>query len=351
MALTPPKLNYPKTATGNQTDVYHGKSVADPYRWLEDTNSAETQAWVEAENKVTHAWLDEIPQREAIKKRITELYNYERYASAFSWGGRYFLFRNDGLQNQSVLYTVSSKGDNEKVLFDPNTLRADGTAALCGTSVSHDGKLFAYAISQAGSDWCEWRIREIDSGKDLPDLVQWTKFTTLSWTPDSKSFYYTRYPQPSEKELMTASNRNPKIYLHKLGQPQSADALVYEDPEHPTRFMSAHLSPEGRYLVIDFGIAETGKSMIGYRDLSASTPGMIFLTPDDEQYQFIGSQGRIFYVLTSAGGAKGRVVGIDLDTIDPARPEARGLEADEFRNRRMRSITQSWRTEGWCCRT
>lgn len=314
MAATPPKIEYPKTATVDQTDVYHGRTIADPYRWLEDTNSPQTLAWVEEENKLTHAWIDAVPQRPAIHKRLTELYNYERYPSAFSWGGRYFLYRNDGLQNQNVLYTVSSKGDNEKVLYDPNKLRADGTAALCGTSVSHDGKLLGYAVSQAGSDWCEWRLRDIDTGEDRPDLVQWTKFTHLSWTPDSQAFYYTRYPEPAAKDLLTASNRNPKVYLHKLGQPQSADTLVYEDLEHPTRFTSASVSADGRYLAFTFGIAETGKQMIAYRDLTAATTSpLTFLTPPDEQYDFLGAVGRTFYIATSAGAPKGRVIAIDLD--------------------------------------
>jgi prolyl oligopeptidase len=313
MAMAPPKLNYPATRTGAQTDIYHGQKIADPYRWLEDTNSPETKAWVEEENKVTQAWLAQVPEREAIKARLTELYNYERYTNAFSWGGRYFLFRNDGLQNQAVLYIVTSKGDNEKLLFDPNKLRADGTAALCGTSVSHDGKLLGYAVSQAGSDWCEWRIRDIETGTDRDDLVQWTKFTTLRWTPDSRAFYYTRYPQPAEKDLLTAQNRNAKIYLHKLGQPQSSDQLVYEDPEHPTRFISSNLTPDGRCLVVTLGIAETGKSMIGYLNLTAANGSFIVLTPDTDHYNYVGSVGRVLYLQTTAGGPKGRIIAIDLD--------------------------------------
>ncbi len=171
------KLAYPATAKTNQVDDYHGTKVADPYRWLEDDNSAATKAWVEAQNKVTFAFLEQIPQRTAIKERLTELWNYERFGVPFKEGGRYFLARNDGLQNQSVLYTMASLNAQPALLLDPNTLSADGTVALAAHTVSDDGNLMAYGLSKAGSDWEDWKVRDVQTGQDLPDEVHWVKFS------------------------------------------------------------------------------------------------------------------------------------------------------------------------------
>ena len=175
---------YPDTRKVDHVDVYHGVKVADPYRWLEDPDSEETRAWVEAQNKVTFSYLEQIPERAAIRERLTKLWNYERYGVPFEEGGRYFFFKNDGLQNQSVLYTTPSLDAEPEVLIDPNTLSTDGTVALSMTEVSPDGKLLAYGVAASGSDWNEYRVRDVATGKDLADRLEWIKFSGASWTPD-----------------------------------------------------------------------------------------------------------------------------------------------------------------------
>ncbi|MEO6035487.1 MAG: S9 family peptidase, partial [Verrucomicrobiota bacterium] len=179
-------------------DDYNGVKVADPYRWLEDDNSEATKAWVQAQNKITFEYLGKIPERDAMKRRLTELWNFERYGAPFKRGSRYFLSKNDGLQNQSVLYTMDSLEAPPRVLLDPNKLSSDGTAALASYDVSEDGNLLVYAISQSGSDWREWHVREVTSGADLPDLVKWSRFSDASWTRDGRGFFYSRFDEPSK---------------------------------------------------------------------------------------------------------------------------------------------------------
>ena len=190
-------LVYPVTAKTNQVDDYHGTLVADPYRWLEDDNSPATKAWVEAENKVTFGFLETIPERAAIKQRLTQLWNYERFGTPTKEGGRYFLSHNSGLQNQSVLYTLSALDAKPVLLLDPNTLSSDGTVSLAGYRVSNDGNLMAYGLARAGSDWQEWRVRDVRTGMDLPDEIQWVKFSSASWTKDNLGFYYSRFDEPT----------------------------------------------------------------------------------------------------------------------------------------------------------
>ena len=193
-----PKVHYPVTAKTNVVENYHGTAVSDPYRWLEDDNSPETKAWVAAQNKVTVAYLNAIPGRDAIKARLTKLWNFERYGVPFKEGGRTFYSRNDGLQNQSVLYTVDSPEAAPRVLLDPNTLSADGTVALAGLAVSDDGNLLAYGTSASGSDWEEWRVRDVRTGSDLPDHLKWVKFSDASWMKDGSGFFtaVTTSPKP-----------------------------------------------------------------------------------------------------------------------------------------------------------
>src|SRR2546422_3933526 len=189
-------LTYPKTRQTNQVDDYHGTKAADPYRWLEDDNSPETKAWVEAQNQVTFGFLEQIPERKRIKDRLTRLWNYERYGVPFKEGGHYFFTKNDGLQNQSVLYTVNSLEDTPRLLLDPNKLSADGTAALSGYAITRDGNLMAYGIARAGSDWQEWKVRDVRTAQDLSDEIKWVKFSSASWAKDGKGFFYSRYDEP-----------------------------------------------------------------------------------------------------------------------------------------------------------
>ncbi|HSF39844.1 MAG TPA: S9 family peptidase, partial [Thermoanaerobaculia bacterium] len=224
------RIVYPSSPRVEQVDDYHGVKVPDPYRWLEDPDSVETRAWVEAQNKVTSAFLEAIPEREAIRKRLTELWNYERYSVPFKEGGRYFYLRNDGLQNQNVFYRLDRLDGKPEVVLDPNTLSQDGTVALVGMSVSEDGKLLAYGLSSGGSDWQEWHVREVETGKDLSDHLRWVKFSDAAWTHDHKGFYYSRYNEPRPGRQLEDANFYQKLYYHRLGTPQSEDELVYERP-------------------------------------------------------------------------------------------------------------------------
>src|SRR5258705_2320084 len=222
--------SYPVARKSDQVDDYHGVKVADPYRWLEDLDSEETRNWVEAENKLSFGFLAAIPARTTIKERVTKLWNYEKYGAPFKEGKRYFYTRNSGLQNQSVLYTVTSLDGKPDVVIDPNTLSADGTVALSGTTVSHDGRLLAYSLSASGSDWQEWKVRDIETGKDLSDDLKWVKFSDVSWTPDNKGFFYSRYDEPKGDSLK-ATNNFQKLNYHKLGSQQVEDMIVYERPD------------------------------------------------------------------------------------------------------------------------
>ena len=232
-ADTATKLNYPVAPKSDQVDDYHGAKIADPYRGLENADAASTQKWVEQENALTFGYLAKLPGREAIKKQLTELWNYEKFGGFEKAGNHYFYFHNSGLQNQAVLYVMDSLNGPARELLDPNTYRKDGTTALAGESVSWNGKLLGYAVAQAGSDWAEWRVRDVATGKDASDLIQWTKGSSISWAADDRGFYYARYAEPPPEKLLTVAALDQKVYFHKLGDPQSADKLIYERPDHP----------------------------------------------------------------------------------------------------------------------
>ena len=225
-------ITYPKARKGAQIDDYHGTKVADPYRWLEDPDADESRVWIEAENRLTFGYLEKIPARDKIKKRLTQLWDYERYGIPHKRGGRYVFSKNDGLQNQNVLFTVKSLKDRPKVLLDPNKLSDDGTISLTGYEVSENGRYLAYGISDGGSDWQEWHVRDIDTGKKLIDSIKWIKFSGASWTHDNKGFFYSRYDEPKEGDELKGANYFQKLYYHKLGTQQSADELIYERKDH-----------------------------------------------------------------------------------------------------------------------
>jgi prolyl oligopeptidase len=308
-------MHYPQPRKDSTVDDYHGVKIADPYRWLENTDSPETAAWVEAENKVTQQYLAAIPRRAAFKDRLTTLYNYERYGSFYKAGPNYIYTRNDGLQNQSVLYVSDSLTGAGRVLLDPNILRADGTAALAGSSPSNDGKLFAYAIADAGSDWAVWHVRDVATGKDLPDEIRWSKFGSVAWTPDQHGFYYQRFPEPKPGEALREQNQNAKLYLHRLGQPQSADTLVYERPDHPKWMFDANVTDDGRYLVLVVETGDFGKNLVFYQDLHAAAPKMVELIPNLEAaYIPLGNRGPVMYFQTTSHAPKGRIISMDLAT-------------------------------------
>ena len=306
-------LAYPVTKTTGQTDNYHGTTVADPYRWLEDANSAETKEWVTAQNKLTQAYLAQIPQRAAIRERLTKLWNYERFSVPGKEGGQYFYTRNDGLQNQSVLFTQKSLGDTPRVLLDPNTLAADGTVALAGIEVSPDGKLLAYSTAASGSDWNEIRVRDIATGKDLEDHIKFVKVSNTAWTKDGKGFFYSRYDEPKEATKLADVNYFQKLYFHRIGTPQSADTLVYERADQKEWGFGGQTTDDGRYLVITTTKGTAPKYRVSYKDLSKPDSKVIDLIDNfDAGYTFIDNVGSVFYFSTDRNAPKKRIVAIDV---------------------------------------
>ncbi len=315
----PAATAYPASKKVDQQDNYHGTTIADPYRWLEDANSAETKEWVDAQNRLTQSYLGQIPAREAIKQRLTKLWNYERYSVPYKEGGRYFYSRNDGLQNQSVLYTMDKLSDAPRLLLDPNTLAADGTVALSGTAVSPDGKLLAYGTAASGSDWNEWKVRDIATGKDLGDHLKWVKFSSTSWTRDGKGFFYSRYDEPKEATKLADVNYFQKLYFHKVGTPQSADILVYDRPDQKEWGFSGQVSDDGRYLIISASQGTARKNRVFYKDLGKPDSTVVALIDVLESgYSFIDNDGPVFYFATDNQAPRQRIVAIDTRKPLPA---------------------------------
>ncbi len=307
-------LKYPPTRRGDVVDDYHGTKVPDPYRWLEDDvrESKDVAAWVKAENEVTDHYLSGIPQREAIRKRLTELWDYEKMTAPFKAGGRYFFFKNDGLQNQNVLYTQDSLKSEARVLLDPNTWSKDGTVALSGLAVSDDGKYLAYAKSEAGSDWQTWYALEVATAKPLPDELKWVKFSDASWANDDRGFFYGRYDQPEKGQEFQSVNENQKLMYHRIGTPQSDDVLVYKRPDHPEWSFGGAVTEDGRYLVVSIFRAADNKARIAYRDLAEPFGMMTDLIEDFEnEYTFLGNDGPVFFFKTDFKAARGRVIAVD----------------------------------------
>ena len=262
------KIAYPATAKNPVTDDYFGTKVVDQFRWLEDDNSADTKAWVEAQNKVTFAYLESIPERSAIKDRLTQLWNYEKFSAPGKENGKYFYSYNTGLQNQSVLFVTDSLTDQGRILIDPNTLRADGTAALAGTSVDDNAKYIAYGIAEAGSDWNTWKVRDISTGQDLPDTINYVKFSGASWLKDGTGFFYSRFDAPKEGDTLKGSNFYQKCFFHKIGTTQDQDVLVYERSDHKTWGMGAGVTEDGQYAIMVLSDGTDPKNRVYYRDLT-----------------------------------------------------------------------------------
>ncbi len=313
------KLNYPVTRTTNVVDNYHGTLVADPYRWLEDDNSPETKAWVEAQNKVTFAYLEKISARHAIHARLTKLWNYERYGVPFKEGARYFYSRNDGLQNQSVLYTVDTLDAAPRVLLDPNTLAKDGTVALAGLAVSDDGNLLAYGTSASGSDWEEWHVRDVRTGQDLPDHLRWVKFSGAAWKKDGSGFFYARYDAPNAGEALKGVNKFQKLYFHRLGTDQEKDELVYQRNDKPDWGFGAQVTEDGRYLIISVSEGTDPKNGVLYQDLSSPDAPVRELAMNfDASYDFVGNDGPVFWFKTNLQATRNRIIAINTAEPQPA---------------------------------
>ncbi|MFC3107313.1 prolyl oligopeptidase family protein [Undibacterium arcticum] len=308
-----PAFVYPISKRVAQTDDYHGVKVADPYRWLEDGNSDDTKAWIAAQSKFTQDFLGQIPARDAIRKRLTTLWNYERFGVPFKEGGRYFYSRNDGLQNQAVLYTAQYLNGTPRVLLDPNTLSTDGTVALAGTKVSPNGKYLAYGTAASGSDWNEWRVRDIDTGKDTTDHLQWVKFSDASWLRDSSGFFYSRYDAPQESTKLADVNYFQKLYFHKIGTPQQDDVLIYDRPDHKEWGFGGQVTDDGRYLIINISQGTERKNRVYYKDLSVKNAPVLALLDDfDASYAFIDNDGSLFLFRTDRNAAKGSIIALDI---------------------------------------
>ncbi len=311
------KMKYPETRRVDQVDEYFGVKVPDPYRWLEADvrESPEVAEWVQNQNAVARAYLDAIPQRHAIEKRLTELWNYERYSPPVQKGGKYFYMKNDGLQNQPVLYVAESYKADGRVLVDPNAWSKDGTVAMSTFHPSEDGRLLAYARSEAGSDWQQIYVLDVESGKTLEEPLKWSRFTEVDWTKDGGGFYYNRYPEPPAGELHQTAARNQMVYFHKLGTKQAEDQLVYRRPDHPDwNFWVTH-SDDGRYLVLTIARSTDPQNQVFVREASApaDAPFKELIGDFKNQFSFMGNDGTKLYFQTDLDAPTKRIVTMDID--------------------------------------
>jgi prolyl oligopeptidase len=312
-------LRYPLTRSDDVVDDYFGTKVPDPYRWLEDDRSPETEAWVKAQNALTRGFLDQIPERAAIRARLERLWDYERFAPPVKRGGRYFYERNAGLQNQAVLYVVDDLHAAPRVLLDPNALSSDGTVALHGWKPSEDGTLLAYGVSDAGSDWVTWRIRRVEDGKDLGDEVRWSKFSGAAWKRDGSGFFYARYDAPKDTSERTGVNQDHQLWFHAVGTPQEADRLVFHRASEPEWYLDADVTDDGRFLVVTASKGTNPETAVFVADLSrgeaAPTP---LLDKMDAAYHVVGNSGDTLYVLTNKDAPRKRLMAIQRGA--PAAP-------------------------------
>jgi len=306
------RIEYPKTRKTDQKDNYFSTTVADPYRWLEDDNSKETEEWVKAQDSVTFDYLSKIPYRDKIKKRLTEIWNYTKLSSPFKRGHHYFYFKNDGLQNQSVLYIQETLDGPAKVFLDPNKLSADGTVALAGLDVSKDGKYFAYSIARSGSDWNEIFVKDINTGKNLSDHLFWVKFSGISFYKDG--FFYSRYDKPAENALLTKSNEFQKVYYHKIGTEQSKDKLIFQNLNNPKRMYGASVTEDERYLCISESEATDGNALY-IKDFSKRNSKFKKIAEGfNYDYNIVGNIKNKFFIVTNFEAPRYKLISIDVNT-------------------------------------
>jgi prolyl oligopeptidase len=308
-----PRLSYPPTRRGEHVDTYHGHQVPDPYRWLEDPDSPETKAWVAAQNRVTFGYLERLPDRARFKERLTRLWNYERFGIPYQRGGRYFYTRNDGLQSQSVLLVAESLTASPRELVDTNRLSSDGTVALSDWSASEDGRYLAYGLASAGSDWLQWKVKDVATGQDRTDQLNWVKFSGVSWTPDGRGFYYSRYDEPKKGEELTGTNFYQKLCYHRLGDPQAKDDVVYERPDAKEWGFNGEATEDGRFLIITVWRGTERKNQVFYKPLEPADAAVVeLLTGWDAEYRFLGNNGPVLWFLTDADAPLRRVVAIEV---------------------------------------
>jgi prolyl oligopeptidase len=304
-------MTYPSAARGDIVDDYFGTKVADPYRWMEQVDSPQTKAWVDAEDALTESYLARIPERQALRKRLMQLYDYERVSAPSHERETYLVLRNSGLQNQPVLYASHGEHGAQHVLLDPNKLSADGTVALGGTALSHSGKLLAYSTQTSGSDWETWHVRDVTAEKDLTDTITWAKFSGADWSYDDGGFYYSAYDPPSDPTKLNIVNANQKVYFHRLGTSQKADVLVYARPDHPDWFLGVAETEDGRYLL--YYVSKGEKNGLLYRDLHDPNVRPVELFANEKaQYQVVDNDGPRFFVFTNDGASNGKLIAFDV---------------------------------------
>jgi prolyl oligopeptidase len=324
------RLSYPKAPTSDTVDTYHGVAVPDRFRPLEDPDAPETREWIEAENKITFSYLGAIPSRPRLKQRLTELWDFEKYTPPHKEGGRYFYSYNSGLKNQSVILTADSLDAKPRVLLDPNALSADGTVALSGMSPSRDGKLLAYGLASAGSDWVEWKVRDVETGKDRDDHLKWLKFSGASWTKDNAGFYYGRFPEPKAGDDLKGANFNQALYYHKVGTPQSDDVLVFERPDHKEWLIHGDVTEDGADLIVTVRKSSDAKDRVFYKPLASPNAAAVELIDNFEnEFDFVGNDGPRFWFKTDKGAPRGRLVAVDTAREGPPQFEEVIPQAEE----------------------
>ncbi|MCG3134680.1 MAG: Prolyl endopeptidase [Planctomycetes bacterium] len=311
------RVGYPVAPRGEDFDVHHGVRVDDPFRGLEDSDAPPTRAWIEAENRVTTEFLSKIPERESFRARLTELWNFERFERPRIEGGRAFFRRNDGLQNQSVLFVQDEAGTlPPRVLLDPNTLSSDGTVALSGWSPSRDGKVLAYALATSGSDWNEWRFRDVETGRDLPDVLRWVKFSGASWAPDGSGVFYSRYDAPAPGSEYAGQNFHQKLCFHRIGTDQAADPVILARPDHKEWGFGGGVSEDGRWLMVHVWRGTDPKNAVFARRVGDAGPFREVFSAWDASWDWIGNVGDRFFFKTDSGAVRSRVVAVDLSRPD-----------------------------------
>ncbi len=301
-------VEYPESRKDSVADNYHGTEVDDPYRWLEDDRSEETSDWVKRQNAVTGDYLEQIPFRKEVEKRLSELWNYEKYGSPFRKGEKYYYFHNSGLQNQSVLYGQESLEGDGKVVLDPNEFSEDGTVALSSIAFDQDGQRLAYVISDAGSDWQTIRVRDLQSGKDLKDEISWVKFSSVAW--DGDGFYYSRFPEPSQGSELAGQNQYHKLYYHKMGTSQDADLLIKQDSENPSRLFFAGTTEDERFLYVSESESSSG-NQLHIKNLDQKSEFRTVTNSFDFDVEVVGNQENVIYVKTTEGASRGKLIAID----------------------------------------
>ena len=317
-------IAYPKATRGDTKDTYHGVTIADPYRWLEQMDSPETRAWIEAENTSTFAHLEQIPARTQLRARLTELWDFERWGVPEREGEALVVTRNDGLQNQAPIYVLDKQG-KERLLLDPNLLATDGTVALAGHAFDDAGTRMAYGTSASGSDWQVWKIRDVATGNDATDELKWIKFSGPAWTKDGKGLFYPRYDEPKPGESLSGENYGQKVFFHKVGTPQSDDVLVYARKDQPKWGFDTKVTDDGRWLVMTVRIGTDPKNSIVVQDLRKTSRKSVELLPGfTARWRFVGSEGDTLWFVTDEGAPRGKLVAIDARS-----PKKRKVLIDE----------------------